>query len=45
MLTEELADKILSPESDNQKEMLIRMLQEEKFDMALTFTSGGSNIL
>lgn len=45
LLKDELADKILNPESDNQKDMLIKMIQEGDYDLALTFSSGGSDIL
>lgn len=45
ILKEELADKILSPESDNQKDMLIKMIQEGDYDLTLTFSSGGSDVL
>ncbi|GAB0099272.1 Carboxypeptidase D [Sergentomyia squamirostris] len=40
---EELADKLLSPETDKKRDMLIKMLQNEKFDLAVTFTTGGSD--
>uniref|UniRef100_A0A1B0CSB2 Peptidase M14 domain-containing protein n=1 Tax=Lutzomyia longipalpis TaxID=7200 RepID=A0A1B0CSB2_LUTLO len=44
ILKEELADKLLSPETDKKRDMLIKMLQDEKFDLAVTFTSGGSDV-
>lgn len=42
---EELADKLLSAETDHQKDMLLRMLQEEEYDLALNFAAGGNDVL
>ncbi|KAL9698071.1 hypothetical protein quinque_001512 [Culex quinquefasciatus] len=41
---EELADKLLSAETDHQKDMLLRMLQEEEYDLALNFAAGGNDV-
>ncbi|XP_055606268.1 carboxypeptidase D-like [Uranotaenia lowii] len=41
---EELADKLLSAETDKQKDMLLRMLQEEEYDLALNFAAGGNDV-
>lgn len=42
---EELADKLLSAETDHQKDMLLRMLQDEEYDLALNFAAGGNDVL
>lgn len=39
---EELADRLLSPESDRHKDMFLRMLNESDYDLILTFSAGSS---
>lgn len=39
---EELADRLLSPESDHHKDMFLRMLNESDYDLILTFSAGSS---
>uniref|UniRef100_A0A2M4B9D9 Putative carboxypeptidase d n=1 Tax=Anopheles marajoara TaxID=58244 RepID=A0A2M4B9D9_9DIPT len=43
--TDELADKLLSAETDHQKDMFLRMLKDEHYDLALTFSAGGHDVL
>lgn len=45
VVKEELADKLLSAETDHQKDMLLRMLQDEEYDLALNFAAGGNDVL
>ncbi|XP_055374958.1 carboxypeptidase D isoform X3 [Condylostylus longicornis] len=40
----ELAASIVSPESQPQRNLLLKMLDNEGFDLILSFSSGGSNI-
>ncbi|XP_058117990.1 carboxypeptidase D isoform X2 [Anopheles coustani] len=42
--TDELADKLLNAETDHQKDMFLRMLKEEEYDLALTFAAGGHDV-
>ncbi|XP_052867429.1 carboxypeptidase D [Anopheles cruzii] len=42
--TDELADKLLNAETDHQKDMFLRMLKDEEYDLALTFSAGGHDI-
>ncbi|KXJ79140.1 hypothetical protein RP20_CCG002230 [Aedes albopictus] len=44
VVKEELADKLLSAETDHQKDMLLRMLQDEEYDLALNFAAGGNDV-
>lgn len=43
--TDELADKLLNAETDHQKDMFLRMLKEDEYDLALTFAAGGHDVL
>lgn len=45
VIKEELADRLLSAETDHQKDMLLRMLQDEQYDLALNFAAGGNEVL
>ncbi|XP_040152516.1 carboxypeptidase D [Anopheles arabiensis] len=42
--TDELADKLLNAETDHQKDMFLRMLKEDEYDLALTFAAGGHDV-
>uniref|UniRef100_A0A182J566 Peptidase M14 domain-containing protein n=1 Tax=Anopheles atroparvus TaxID=41427 RepID=A0A182J566_ANOAO len=42
--TDELADKLLNAETDHQKDMFLRMLKDEEYDLALTFAAGGHDV-
>ncbi|XP_035900560.1 carboxypeptidase D isoform X2 [Anopheles stephensi] len=42
--SDELADKLLNAETDNQKDMFLRMLKDEEYDLALTFSAGGHDV-
>lgn len=44
IIREEFADRLLSPENDKQKSKFLNMLETNRFDMALTFSSGGFDI-
>lgn len=44
VVKEELADKLLSAETDHQKDMLLWMLQDEEYDLALNFAAGGNDV-
>ncbi|XP_058454656.1 carboxypeptidase D [Malaya genurostris] len=44
IVKDELADKLLSAETDHQKDMLLRMFQEEEYDLALNFAAGGNEV-
>lgn len=41
---EELADRILSPENDPKKALLMNMISNERFHLILTFSAGGYEI-
>ncbi|XP_053693015.1 carboxypeptidase D [Sabethes cyaneus] len=41
---EELGDKLLSAETDHEKDMLLRMFQDEEYDLALNFAAGGNDV-
>uniref|UniRef100_W4VRN2 Putative carboxypeptidase d n=1 Tax=Corethrella appendiculata TaxID=1370023 RepID=W4VRN2_9DIPT len=43
-LREELPDRLLNPETDHRKDMFIKLLQMEKYDLALTFSAGGNEV-
>lgn len=40
----ELADRILSPESERHKDVLLNFIHDNKFDMILTFSAGGTQV-
>lgn len=42
---EEWADRILSPEQDKKKDLFFDMLNEQKYDMILSFAAGGNDIV
>ncbi len=42
---EELADILTNPENHPSKDLLFKMLQDEEFDLALSFSSGGSDVM
>lgn len=42
---EEFADRFLSPENDRKKSLFLNMLEANQFDLALTFSAGGFDIL
>lgn len=44
VVKEELADRILSPESDPKKTLLLNMISDERFHLILTFSAGGYEI-
>lgn len=41
---EEFADRLLSPESSAKKSIFLKLLESERFDLALTFSAGGYDI-
>lgn len=45
MIKEELAEVLTNPETNPTKDMWFKMLQEEEYDFALSFTSGGSDVV
>ena len=45
ILKDDLGDRILSPESEPGRDLLLKMLENESFDMILSFSAGGSDIL
>lgn len=40
----ELGERILSPESEKRRDLLIQFLDEQRFDLMLTFTAGNSEL-
>lgn len=44
-IKEELAEALTNPENNPTKDMLFKMLQEEEYDFALSFSSGGSDVM
>ncbi|XP_004519199.1 carboxypeptidase D isoform X2 [Ceratitis capitata] len=40
----ELADRLLSPESEKKRDLLLQFLENERFDLVLTFTAGSSEL-
>lgn len=44
LLSNELADRLLSPEFDKRKDLFLNFLANEKFDLMLSFSSGSSDI-
>uniref|UniRef100_A0A182KDH9 Peptidase M14 domain-containing protein n=1 Tax=Anopheles christyi TaxID=43041 RepID=A0A182KDH9_9DIPT len=42
--SDELADKLLNAETDHQKDMFLRMLKDDEYDLALTFAAGGHDV-
>lgn len=40
----ELADRILSPEAEHAKDILLNLIRDNKFDMILTFSAGGNDV-
>ncbi|XP_067635881.1 carboxypeptidase D isoform X2 [Eurosta solidaginis] len=40
----ELADRVLNPESEKKRDMLLKFLDCERFDLMLTFTAGSSKL-
>lgn len=41
---EEFADRLLSPENNRKKSIFLKMLETNRFDLALTFSSGGFDL-
>lgn len=44
-LNEELATILTNPENSPLKELLFKMIQDEEYDLALSFTTGGSDVM
>ncbi|XP_017489571.1 PREDICTED: carboxypeptidase D isoform X1 [Rhagoletis zephyria] len=44
-LGNELADRMLSPESEKKRDLLLQFLESERFDLMLTFTAGSSELI
>ncbi|KAL5275919.1 CPD family protein [Megaselia abdita] len=42
--SEDLADKILSPEFDRKKDLFMQFMKKEQFDLVLSFSSGGNDM-
>lgn len=43
-VSNELADRILSPDAEHSKDMLLNLIRDNKFDMILTFSAGGNDV-
>ena len=43
-VSNEMADRLLSPEADKRKELFLQFLDNQKFDLMLTFTAGTSEL-
>lgn len=43
VISDDLADHILSPESSNRRDLLFKLFESEKFDAVLTFSAGMGN--
>nr|XP_036215281.1 carboxypeptidase D isoform X2 [Bactrocera oleae] len=43
-LGNELADRLLSPETEKKRDLLLQFLDSERFDLVLTFTAGNSDL-
>lgn len=44
IIQNDLADRILSPESERKRDLLLRMFENNRYDLVLTFSAGGSDI-
>ncbi|XP_037935345.1 carboxypeptidase D isoform X2 [Teleopsis dalmanni] len=44
VIPNDLADRILSPESEKKRDLFLRFLENEKFDLMMTFTTGNSEL-
>ncbi|XP_030245291.1 carboxypeptidase D isoform X2 [Drosophila navojoa] len=44
MMSEELAERILSPETEPGRDVLLQFLRNERFDLMLTFSGGSSDL-
>ncbi|EDV92196.1 carboxypeptidase D isoform X2 [Drosophila grimshawi] len=44
MMPDELAERLLSPETETTRDLLLQFLQNERFDLMLTFSAGSSDL-